>query len=75
MDPVLVGAIANIGYLATHEEAILDHVYAYVDFYEKLLFKGVINRPVELHSREFMIKQTDKKAAFQVEMMKQTKKL
>ena len=43
----------------------MDHVYAYIDFDEKWLFRGVINLPVYIHSREFMIEQTDKTKAFQ----------
>ena len=61
MDPTLVGVIAHSGYLATHEGSLSDHVYAYVDFHKKMLFKGILNRLVEMHSREFQLKQTDKK--------------
>ena len=64
-DPVVVGVIERIGYLGTHEGQFSDHVYAYIDFYEKRLFRGTINRPVDIHSREFLIEQTDKTVAFQ----------
>ncbi len=65
MDLTLVRAISYIRYLATHKGALLDHVYVYVDFYQKMLFKGIINRSVEVHSKEFQLKQTDKKVDFQ----------
>ena len=67
VDPGLVPAIKNIGYLGTHEGSFSDHVYAYVDFDEKQLFKGIINRPVPTHAREFRIEQTDKKVKFVAE--------
>lgn len=41
-----------------------DHTMAYIDFDEKLLFRGIINRPTEIHSREFMICQDNKKLSF-----------
>jgi len=72
-DSALVGAIECIGYLGTHEGQFSDHVYAYVDFNEKKLFRGEINRPVDLHSREFRIEQTDKMVAFQKELEKSLK--
>ena len=40
-------------------------MYAYVDFNEKRLLRGTINRPVDIHSREFRIEQTDKTMEFQ----------
>ena len=40
-------------------------MYAYVGFNEKRLFRGVINRPVDIPSQEFSIEQTDKIVAFQ----------
>ena len=73
VNPGLVDAIESIGYLETHEGAYTDHVYAYVDFTEAKLFQGLINRPVPVHSREFMLAQTDKKLAFQKEMIKNIK--
>ena len=42
-DEALVGAIEQIGYLGTHEGQFSDHVYAYVNFNEKQLFRGTIN--------------------------------
>ena len=48
------GAIERIGYLELHEGAYTDCVYAYVDFAEAKLFQGLLNRPVPVHSREFM---------------------
>jgi hypothetical protein len=64
VDPALLPAIRNIGYLGSMEANISDHTMAYIDFDEKLLFKGLINRPTEIHSREFMICQDDKKLKF-----------
>ena len=72
-DSALVGAIERIGYLGTHEGQFSDHVYAYVDFNEKKLFRGEINRPVDLYSREFLIEQTDKMVAFQKVLEKSLK--
>ena len=69
-DPALVHAIRDIGYLGSHEGTLSDHVYAYVDFEEKLLFRGIINRPVPLHSREFRIEQKDKVQEFLVQLIK-----
>ena len=64
MDPALEEAVHHIGYLGTYEGAFLDHVYAYVDFDEGRLFRGKINWPVDVHSRESMLEQIDKKEAF-----------
>lgn len=64
VDPALLPAIRSIGYLGSTEANISDHTMAYIDFDEKLLFKGLINRPTEIHSREFMICQDDKKLKF-----------
>ena len=65
VNPGLVIAIERIGYLESHKGAYTDHVYAYVDSAEAKLFQGLLNRPVPVHSREFMLAQTDKKLAFQ----------
>ena len=64
VDPALVDAIERIGYLGTHEGACSDHVLAYVDFSTSALFKGKINRPVDIHAREFRLEQRDKVIAF-----------
>ncbi|KAL3777849.1 hypothetical protein ACHAWO_012168 [Cyclotella atomus] len=64
VDPALLPAIRSIGYLGSMEANMSDHTMAYIDFDEKLLFKGLINRPTEIHSREFMICQDDKKLKF-----------
>ncbi|KAL7538600.1 hypothetical protein ACHAXR_008679 [Thalassiosira sp. AJA248-18] len=68
-DPGLVDAVKSIGYLGTHEGADSDHVLAFVDFDEKRLFRGKINRPVEAHSREFLLAQSDKVKAFLDELI------
>lgn len=73
VDPALVGAIVRVGYLSSHKRARSDHVLAYIDFEERLLFRGIINRPVDIHSREFMIEQTDKTKQFQKETEKAVK--
>ena len=65
VDPGLVEVIERIGCLESHEGAFSDHVYAYVYYTEANLFQGLINRPVPVHSQEFMLLQTDKKVAFQ----------
>ena len=71
MDAVAVPAIRGIGYLGTHEGAAnADHVLGWVDFDERVLFQGVINRPVQLHSREFLIEQDDKVQQFLQEFIK-----
>eukprot|EP00956_Cyclotella_meneghiniana_P044565 scaffold323242_cov103-Cyclotella_meneghiniana.AAC.1 len=64
VDPALEGAIKNIGYLGSLEGNFLDHVMAYVDFDEKKLFNGLINRPTVISSREFLLEQDDKKLKF-----------
>lgn len=74
IDPALVHAVRDIGYLGSHEGTFSDHVYAFVDFEEKLLFRGLINRPVPLHSREFRIEQKDKVQEFLVQLIKHLKK-
>jgi hypothetical protein len=36
----------------------------YINFDAKRLFRGIVNRPTEIHSREFIIEQTDKTLPF-----------
>ena len=55
VDPGLVEAIKRIGYLESHESAYSDHVYEYEDFTEAKLFHGRINRPIPVHTREFIL--------------------
>ncbi|NCG03282.1 MAG: hypothetical protein GWP22_07470, partial [Actinomycetales bacterium] len=70
MDPVAAHAILRIGYIRTHEGAASsDHVLGWVDFDENTLFQGVINRPVALHSREFLIEQDDKAQKFLMDLI------
>ena len=59
-DPALVEAIERIRYLGTHKGACSDHVLAYVDFNTAKLLKGEINHPIDIHTREFRLKQRDK---------------
>ena len=54
-DPGVVSSILRIGYLGTHVGADTDHVYGYCDLDSKKLFQGVINRPITLHSRDFLL--------------------
>ena len=65
MDVALEQALEKIGYLASHERNMSDHVYAFVDLAEIKLFQGILYRPVDIQSHEFRIEQTDKKVAFQ----------
>jgi hypothetical protein len=39
---------------------VSDHVMLYVDLDEKELFQGLINRPVRIPCREFILAQADK---------------
>lgn len=64
IDNALRGAIKRVGYLGSHDGNFSDHTLAYIDFHSNTLFRGLVNRPVEIHSREFMIEQTDKMLAF-----------
>ena len=59
-DGALVQSIRRIGTLGLHEAIVSDHVMLYVDFDEKELFQGLINRPVRVPSREFILAQADK---------------
>ena len=59
----------SVGYLASQEGADSDHVLAFIDFDENRLFRGIINRPVAAHSREFMLAQSDKVQAFLKELV------
>ena len=69
MDPSLVGAVERIGYLGSHDGTFSDHTVAYVDFNTELLFKGIINRPVDIHAREFRLEQKDKVVKFIEELI------
>ena len=64
MDCTLFSAIDRISYLGTHKGAMSDHVFGYVDLNECLLFAGIINRPLPMHSQEILIKQEDKVLVF-----------
>ena len=64
MDPALVKSITAIGYLATHDGAVSDHIMAYVDMDQHSLFAGLINRPPPPQSRDIRIEQEDKVQAF-----------
>ena len=56
-DTSLVPAIQRIGTLGLHEAIISDHVMLYADLDENQLFQGLINRPVRIPSREFILAQ------------------
>ena len=64
IDPALADAVHRIGYLGNHDGNMSDHTMAYIDFNAKRLFRGIIHRPTEIHSREFMIEQDDKKLVY-----------
>lgn len=63
-DPVCTSSIQSIGYLGTHQGAFSDHCLAYIDVDEQMLFRGILNRPVNHHSREITISQADKVQKF-----------
>ena len=64
IDPALSLSTRSVGYLGTHMGADSDHCMAFIDFDERQLFNGIINRPVPHHSREILIAQTDKVQEF-----------
>ncbi|KAL7524975.1 hypothetical protein ACHAWF_006945, partial [Thalassiosira exigua] len=64
IDPALLDAVKGVGYLGIHEGPYSDHVLAFIDFKEERLFRGIIHRPVSVHSREFLMAQSDKVKIF-----------
>jgi hypothetical protein len=64
IDSALLHAVKYVGHLDSLEANNSDHSLVYVDFDEKLLFKGLINRPTDMHAREFLLEQDDKKLRF-----------
>jgi hypothetical protein len=70
IDPSLLDSVKQVGYLGSHEGNFSDHCLAYIDFDSQMLFRGQVNRPVEIGSREFMLEQTDKKLAFTCKLRK-----
>ncbi|KAL7526947.1 hypothetical protein ACHAWF_001979 [Thalassiosira exigua] len=60
IDPALSGAMKRVGYFGIHEGPNSEDVVAYIDFIDEILFRGLINRPVDVHSREFLMAQSDK---------------
>jgi hypothetical protein len=73
IDPALSPALVRIGYLGTHDGALLDHVMMLADFDECKLFAGILNRPPPRHSREILIEQTDKVQAFMLTLLPRLK--
>ena len=71
MDAGLANAVMKIGYLGTHEAVYSDHSMCWVDFDEKLLFRGLINRPATMLTRQFTLHQADKVDAFIKELRAQ----
>ena len=71
MDEGLTHAIERIGYLGSHEAVHSDHSMAWVDFREKDLFRGIINRPVPYPCRQFTLHQSDKCELFINELRSQ----
>ena len=64
IDSALSDAVKGLGYLGIHEGLYSDHALAFIDFKEELLFRGIIHRPVSVHSREFLMAQSDKVKTF-----------
>ena len=60
VDRGIVHAVRGVGYLGSHDGADSDHVYCFLDLDTKLLFCGLINRPIDHQSREFRLHQSDK---------------
>ena len=60
VDSTILPAIKRIGTLGLHEGIISDHIMLYMDCDERLLFGGIINRPVMSPGREFVIEHADK---------------
>ena len=60
VDPLLVPAVKCVGYLGSHEGAYSDHVQGYVDFDTKILFQGILSRPIDFKSRKFRLEQMDR---------------
>ena len=54
IDAGLQQAIRRQGYLGNLDANMSDHTLCYIDFDEKALFRGLINRPSEIHAREFL---------------------
>jgi hypothetical protein len=63
-DEALVPAITAIGTLGLHEAMVSDHVMVYADLDESKLFDGLLNRPVRVPNREFLLAQADKQKKF-----------
>ena len=63
-DKALVPAVDRIGCLGLHEGMVSDHVLLYADINEKALFQGIVNRPVRVPCREFVLAQADKTSKF-----------
>ena len=59
-DRALIPAVSRIGSLGLHEGMVSDHVLLYADLDEKKLFQGIVNRPVRVPCREFVLAQADK---------------
>lgn len=72
-DEALLPSIRRIGTLGLHDAMVSDHVMLYADMDEKELFQGLINRPVRIPSREFIIAQADKCEKFLEEVKILTK--
>jgi hypothetical protein len=63
-DEALVPAIKAIGTLGLHEAMVSDHVMVYADLDEAMLFEGLVNRPVRVPNRKFILAQADKQKVF-----------
>jgi hypothetical protein len=63
-DEALVPAITAIGTLGLHEAMVSDHVMVYADLDESKLFDGLLNRPIRVPNRVFLLVQADKQIKF-----------
>ena len=69
MDAGLLSAVRELGYLGTHQAVPdSDHSMAWVDFDERELFRGKINRPPTFIHRQFTLHQEDKVSKFMSEL-------
>ena len=58
VDMSSVSAIQRMGYLGTQTDS--DHVVGYIDWNQKMLSQGLVNRQPRMQGRPERIKQTDK---------------
>jgi len=64
LDSTIEHAINKIGILGLHEGIISGHVMFYTNYYQAILFSGIINRPALNPSKKFTIEPVDKAEQF-----------